>query len=273
MKDRSWHILLISYFDQSDIVTGKHYLDKMGNSKLPILTGIATLVIGLIITFPARVAYKWFASENLTLSDISGSIWHGNAKQGYATGIYLKNIKWNFQPLTLLAGKFEFFISSNPTSGFLDANVEFSIDGRITMSDVTAAMPLATLQDALPLGGIQGDLSLQLSHLVIKDNLPREVTGILNIANLISPYLSPTPLGSFRAEFQTTNNDISASVESISDTLDLAGIITLTADRHYQFIGQMTTKASTPLSITQQLQFMGTPNSHGQHEFRIEGQL
>ena len=141
------------------------------------------------------------------------------------------------------------------------------------MSDVTAAMPLATLQDALPLGGIQGDLSLQLSHLVIKDNLPREVTGILNIANLISPYLSPTPLGSFRAEFQTTNNDISASVESISDTLDLAGIITLTADRHYQFIGQMTTKASTPLSITQQLQFMGTPNSHGQHEFRIEGQL
>ena len=245
----------------------------MGNSKLPILTGIATLVIGLIITFPARVAYKWFASENLTLSDISGSIWHGNAKQGYATGIYLKNIKWNFQPLTLLAGKFEFFISSNPTSGFLDANVEFSIDGRITMSDVTAAMPLATLQDALPLGGIQGDLSLQLSHLVIKDNLPREVTGILNIANLISPYLSPRPLGSFRAEFQTTNNDISASVESISDTPDLAGIITLTADRHYQFIGQMTTKASTPLSITQQLQFMGTPNSHGQHEFRIEGQL
>jgi general secretion pathway protein N len=245
----------------------------MGNFKLPLLTGIATLVIGLIITFPARVAYKWLASENLKLSDISGSIWHGNAKQGYATGIYLKNIKWNFQPLTLLAGKFKFLVSSNPTSGFLDANIEFSIDGRITMSDIAAAMPLSTLQDALPLGSIQGDLSLQLSHLVIKDSLPREATGILNIENLISPYFLPTPLGSFRAEFQTTNNDISASVESISDTLDLAGIITLTADRHYQFIGQMATKESAPLSITQQLQFMGAPNSHGQYEFRIEGQL
>jgi len=245
----------------------------MGNSKLPILTGIAVLVIGLIITFPARMAYKWFAPENLKLSDISGSIWYGNAKQGYATDIYLKNIKWNFQPLALLAGKFEFLINSNPTSGFLDANVEFSIDGRIKMSDVTAAMPLSTLQDALPLGSIQGYLSLQLSHLVIKDSLPREATGTLNIENLISPYLSHTPLGSFRAEFQTIKNDISASVESISDMLDLTGIITLTADRHYQFIGQMTTKASTPLSITQQLQFMGTPNSHGQYEFRIEGQL
>ena len=133
--------------------------------------------------------------------------------------------------------------------------------------------PLGLVQVAGPLGRIQGDLSLQFAHLVITDGLPSEATGILNIANLIPLYLSPTPLGNFRAEFQTTNDGISASVESISDMLDLAGTITLTADRNYQFIAQITAKASTPLSITQQLQFLGRPNLHGQREFRIEGKL
>jgi general secretion pathway protein N len=245
----------------------------MGNSKLLILAGIATLVIGLIITFPARVAYKWFALENLKLSGISGSIWHGNATQGSAGGIYLKNVKWNLEPLTLLAGKLEFSINSNPASGFLDVNVALNIDGSVTMSDVAAAVSLSALQDVLPFDRIQGDLTLQFSHLVITDGLPSEATGILNIENLISLYLSPKPLGNFRVEFQTTNDGISASVESISDMLDLTGIITLTVDRNYQFIGQIRTKASTPLSITQQLQFLERPNAHSQREFRIEGKL
>ena len=69
----------------------------MASPQRLILAGIATLVIGLIITFPARVAYQWFAPAELKLSGISGSIWHGAAAQGSAGGVYLTNVEWSFR--------------------------------------------------------------------------------------------------------------------------------------------------------------------------------
>jgi hypothetical protein len=55
--------------------------------------------------------------------------------------------------------------------------------------------------------------------------------------------------------------------------LELVGTIRLTPDRNYEFIGQVAAKPNAPLNITQQLQYLGTPNSRGQREFRLEGRL
>lgn len=245
----------------------------MASPKRLILAGIATLVIGLISTFPARVAYQWFAPGELKLGGISGSIWRGAAAQGSAGGVYLTNIKWRFRPLGLLTGKLQFATSSNPASGFFDADIALGAGGSFTLSDVAAAVPLSALADAFPLSGIEGDVSLQFEELVIKGGVPVEATGTINIANLVSRYLAPTPLGDFRAEFQTADDGILGSVEAVSGVLELAGTIRLTQDRNYKFVGQVAAKPNAPLSITQQLQFLGTPNSRGQREFRLEGQL
>lgn len=245
----------------------------MASPKRLILAGIATLVIGLISTFPARVAYQWFAPGELKLGGISGSIWRGVAAQGSAGGVYLTNIKWRFRPLGLLTGKLQFATSGNPASGFFDADIALGAGGSFTLSDVAAAVPLSALADAFPLSGIEGDVSLQFEELVIKGGVPVEATGTINIANLVSRYLAPTPLGDFRAEFQTADDGIVGSVEAVSGVLELAGTIRLTQDRNFKFVGQVAAKPNAPLSITQQLQFLGTPNSRGQREFRLEGQL
>lgn len=245
----------------------------MASPKRLILAGIATLVIGLISTFPARVAYQWFAPGELKLGGISGSIWRGVAAQGSAGGVYLTNIKWRFRPLGLLTGKLQFATSGNPASGFFDADIALGAGGSFTLSDVAAAVPLSALADAFPLSGIEGDVSLQFEELVIKGGVPVEATGTINIANLVSRYLAPTPLGDFRAEFQTADDGILGSVEAVSGVLELAGTIRLTQDRNFKFVGQVAAKPNAPLSITQQLQFLGTPNSRGQREFRLEGQL
>lgn len=245
----------------------------MASPKRLILAGIATLIIGLISTFPARVAYQWFAPGELKLGGISGSIWRGAAAQGSAGGVYLTNIKWRFRPLGLLTGKLQFATSGNPASGFFDADIALGAGGSFTLSDVAAAVPLSALADAFPLSGIEGDVSLQFEELVIKGGVPVEATGTINIANLVSRYLAPTPLGDFRAEFQTADDGILGSVEAVSGVLELAGTIRLTQDRNYKFVGQVAAKPNAPLSITQQLQFLGTPNSRGQREFRLEGQL
>jgi general secretion pathway protein N len=245
----------------------------MKNRKRLILAGIATFIIGLIITFPARVAYQWFAPGELKLSGINGSIWRGNAAQGTAGGVYLADINWSFRPLGLLSGKLEYASTSKLASGFFDANVAIGIGGSLTLTDVAGALALDTLAGVLPLTGIEGDISVQFEELIVENGLPVEATGTLNIANLVSHYLSPIRLGDYKAVFHTQEDGILGSVESIRGVLELAGTISLRRDRSYQFTGKIAATPAAPLNIAQQLQLLGSPDAQGKREFRIEGQL
>jgi len=245
----------------------------MKNRKRLILAGIATFIIGLIITFPARVAYQWFAPGELKLSGINGSIWRGNAAQGTAGGVYLADINWSFRPLGLLSGKLEYASTSKLASGFFDANVAIGIGGSLTLSDVAGALTLDTLAGVLPLSGIEGDVSMQFEELIVENGVPVEATGTLNIANLVSRYLSPIRLGDYKAEFQTQDDGILGSVESIRGVLELAGTIKLSRDRTYKFTGKVAATSAAPINIAQQLQLLGSPDAQGMRDFRIEGQL
>ena len=82
-----------------------------------------------------------------------------------------------------------------------------------------------------------------------------------------------TPLGSYRAEFMTTESGVVASVEDSGAVFDLAGSLTLSPDRSFLFLGQVAATDQTPEKLRQQLRFLGTPNERGQHEIRFEGSL
>lgn len=245
----------------------------MRNSKRLILAGVVTFVAGLIISFPARVAYQWFAPAELRLSGISGSIWRGKAAEGSAGGVYLTNINWSFRPLGLLTGKLEYASSSRLASGFIDAKIAVGVSGRLMLSDVSGALTLDILAGMLPLSGIEGDISLQFEELVVENGMPVQVTGTLKIANLVSRYLSPAPLGDYQAEFETQAEGILGSVDAISGVLDLIGTIRLRPDRNYEFSGKVAARSNAPVNISQQLQLLGSPDAQGQRDFRIEGQL
>jgi len=246
----------------------------MASPQRLILAGIATLVIGLIISFPARVAYQWFAPAELKLSGISGSIWRGSAAQGSAGGVYLANVRWSFRPLGLLTGKLRFATGSNLASGFLDADIAIGAGGSVTMSDVAAAVSLAALANALPLSGIEGDVSLRFEELVIQGGVPVEAVGTVNIANFVSRYLSPTPLGDYRAEFQTAGDGVLGSVQALSGVLELEGsTIKLTKDGEYEFAGKVLAKPAAPAAAEQILKFLGTPDARGFRDFMFPGRL
>jgi general secretion pathway protein N len=246
----------------------------MRNTRRLILAGIFTFLIGLIITFPARVAYEWFAPAALRLSGISGSIWRGTATEGSVGGIYLTNLKWGFRPLGLATGKIEFATSSKLASGFIDANTGVSAGGSLTLSDVSGALTLDMLAGLLPLKGVQGDVSLQFEDVVIKNGVPVEAMGVVNIANLVSQSLSPMSLGDFRAEFQTAEDGVLGSVQALSGVLELAGsTIRLSESGDYEFAGRVLAKPSAPPALSRQLQFLGSPDADGFREFFFPGKL
>jgi len=59
----------------------------------------------------------------------------------------------------------------------------------------------------------------------------------------------------------------------VNGAFDLAGSLTVSADRNYQFIGKVAATDSTSDKLKRQLRYLGMPNERGQHDIRLEGQL
>jgi general secretion pathway protein N len=235
--------------------------------------GLIVFLAVLLATFPATVAYNWLAPADLRLNGISGSIWNGSATEGNAGGAYVRNITWQFKPMSLLSGKLSFKTSSNPASGTMITDISVSPGGNLTLSDLSGDVPLDLVHPALQQSGIRGDLALQFAKIVISDGIPILAQGSVTVTDFFAPELSSSRIGDFRADFQTDDGNITGSVEDLSGVLDVTGTISLHQDRSYSFIGQVAATPATPPSILNQLRFLGSANADGQREFRFEGKL
>ena len=245
----------------------------MANGKRLIAAGVAALIIGLVLTFPARIAYQWFAPEQIALSGISGSVWSGAATQGSAAGLFLSDITWRFRPLSLLRLKVGYAVAATLPSGFVETGVAIGAGNRVQLDDLAAAVPFASLGSLLPVSGISGDLSLQFSNLVFAGGFPMEAEGTVGISGLVLEAVSATALGDYRAQLQADDGVITGTVEDVSGVLDVSGTLVVDRDRAYSFIGQVATGRNAPAAVNEQLRFLGSPDQQGRREFRFEGTL
>lgn len=238
---------------------------------LPV--GLLTFVAAFIMLFPARVAYDWFAPPAVQMSGLDGTIWSGSAAELSASGLYLRELKWRLRPLRLVTGKVAARIEARPSSGFLEAEIAVGLGGDIMLSDVNGSLPLRDFATITRMPGLAGNASLQFNELRIRDGLPVVADGTLAVADLVAPMVDPASIGGYRAEFFTDDNAVVASVEDDNGVFDLAGSLTVSGDRNYQFLGKVAATDSTSEKLKRQLRFLGSPNDRGQHDIRLEGQL
>jgi len=245
---------------------------KIGVKRL-LAIGVAVLFLGLLIGFPARVAYQWFAPAELRLAGISGTLWKGAASEAQAADLYIRNLRWSFKPLALLTGKLAFSMQLDPAGGFLESDIYAGFGNSIQLRNVDGAIPISLLQEFVQTPGLDGRISLQFSTLDIVDGLPVVADGFAEIGNLSVRGLSPGVVGDFRIEFSTTSEGILASIEDKAGMFDLAGTLRISPDGIYSLVGLIASTQSTPPEVIEQLRFLGSPNQRGQREFRFEGQL
>jgi general secretion pathway protein N len=235
--------------------------------------GLVTLLLGLLIFFPARVAYRWFLPDAISLAGISGSVWSGSAREAYAIGIYVRDLQWRMQPLTLLGGGIGFAVEATPQSGFINSNIRLGFGGQITFDELTTSLPLQVLESSFGLPGLRGTANAQFTRLVMDDGVPVMADGVIDVIGLVIPTLYRESIGDYRAELFTQDTGVMASVEDADGVIDVAGSLHLSADRNYEFIALIAPKNNTPESIRRQMQFLGSANDRGQHELRLEGRL
>ncbi len=235
--------------------------------------GLLVFVLGLVMLFPARVAYRWFAPADFAASGISGTVWNGHATEATAYGTYFRDLSWRFRLLDLVTAKLGYAIESQLASGFVEANIAIGIGGTLRATDLRATLPLASMQSIAAIRGISGSVSANFDEIKIVAAVPVAADGVLEISGLTLPLVSPDSLGGFKAEFFSQDSGITASLEDTNAVLDLAGSLQISPDGTYQLLAHLTATSDTPAPIRQQLQFLGSPNDRGQHELRLEGRL
>ena len=238
-----------------------------------LVTGLVTVIIGLVALFPARVAYQWASPPGIAIAGIEGTIWSGRALEGNVAGLYLRNIGWRMRPLALFTGQLAYAVEAEAESGFASADVAIGAGGRASLENLVASISLQSLQQVVGMPGLEGAASARFERLEFEDGVPVAANGVLELADLRAPMVHRSPLGGFRAEFFTQDASIVASVEDVNAVIDLAGSLTLMPDRTYQFVGQVAPIDKTPSELRDQMRFLGSPNERGNYEVRLEGQL
>lgn len=238
-----------------------------------VIIGVITLLLGLLIIFPARVAHNWFTPSGVAISGIQGSIWRGNALEGEIGGIYVRNLNWRMQPWHLFTGELAYSIEADAVPGFVNGDVAIGIGGATSVRNLTASLSLQSMQSIIGMPGLGGTANLQFERLVLENGIPLAADGTLEVVNLLAPLIHRSSVGGFRAEFFTQESGIIASVEDTDAVVELAGSLSVSSDRTYQFLAQVAPKDTTPENLREQMRFLGTPNERGQHELRLEGQL
>ncbi len=238
-----------------------------------LLVAGVTVLAGLVMMFPARVAYHLAAPADVSLSGLHGTVWLGQADAGLARGAYLEDIRWRIKPLGLFTGKVLYRIEATPVSGFIESDLGVGIGGTLTLSDLRASVSLQAFSDALQVRGLRGNASLQFERIRVQDNLPVAADGFVEVRDLLVPRISREPIGGYRVEFFTQDDGISASVEDTDGVVDIAGSLQVNADRTYQFLAQVVAKPEAPQRLKTQMQYLPPANDRGQQELRIEGSL
>lgn len=238
-----------------------------------ITTFVLTLALGLIIMFPARVAIGWFVPSEIAISGIKGSVWSGSADEAAVNGIYLRDVRWDLNTLRLFTGGLSYSVEATPASGFFDSDISISFDGALSLSDLTAALPLELFADLIGVPGLKGSANLVFERVEIVDGLPIAADGTVQVANLIIPAVGRESLGGYMAEFFTQNNGIVASIEDTDGVLDMAGSLELRTDRSFKFTALANAKPEAPQHLHRQLQQLPPANDRGQRELRLEGVL
>lgn len=241
--------------------------------KSVVAIGVATFVIGLLVMFPARVAYQWVQVPGVSVSGISGTLWSGTASEASINNAYMRDVSWQNEPLQLLGARLGYAVSASPPSGFLQANVSVSIGGATEVSDLRAALPLSWLSNGIGLSQLEGTANLSFERFELEDGLPIAADGEVQVNNLRSTLLGPDTLGNYSAKFFTQADQVSASIEDLDAIVDLAGVLQISRDRTFVFEGKVKSTAETPQNLRQQLQRFYPPNDRDQHEIRLEGTL
>jgi len=259
------------------------------NSRISLLAlGVGAYLAFAVASFPASIAHRWFAPDELALASVEGTVWRGSAAYGGINGIAFSNLNWVLHPVALLTGGVNVSVRTDFAGGLARAEVT-SRGNRVVLDDFEASANLGRLPldrlignfGLVPLGRVTGTARASFDRLELVDGWPVSAAGSVRLTNLAGPPLFTVPgvttltLGSFVAQLGPANDGSGIVAEVIDEggPLELAGEVTLSPDRSYRVTSRIKPRAEAHDALVQGLQVLYPANAAGQHQITIAASL
>ncbi len=236
------------------------------------LLGFATF---FAINMPASSALKLLQPYGITVSQSSGSLWHGYAKGLRSKDVNIETLEWQIHPLPLLIGQLSSNFKAQLKDGVVIGNISRSLTGQTKIHELKATLPLETIIGGSEmLKGWDGLLQADIKQLTLKDDWPIAIEGTFDLIDLTEPKAA-SAIGSFRLSFHAATKNPTIVIGNFSDmedaSLGVSGTIRLASDRNYLLDLYFTPRDITPPSIMSRIKYLGPPDTQGRHLLSIAG--
>ncbi|MDF2153986.1 type II secretion system protein N [Vibrio sp. CAU 1672] len=248
---------------------------------LYVLIFMAGFSISLIMGLPASWALQQAPSvRGLVISDPQGSVWQGQAGEVSWQGQSLGHVAWDFQWASLLSGNAAYAIRFGRGSEMQIRGrgvVGYSLSAGAYAENLVASMPAAKAveQARLPVPiAVEGQLELNIHHAVYASPWCQSGDGTLvwSASGIQSP-VGSLALGPVIAEVNCQDSILTASGEQQSSQVSSAFSAEVKPNQRYSAKAWFKPGAEFPSSMSEQLKWLGKPNTQGQYEFDYKGRF
>ena len=238
-----------------------------------ISLGVAAFALSLLAFLPASLIARVLPA-GVTADDLSGTLWNGASESVRVGNRQIGALRWKVHPLALFRGRVALDAQITQVYGRASGNVSLGFGGRVDVENLEARWAVA----ALPIGvlppGWTGQLQASLPLLRLRGAALHAARGTVDASDLREPPPNGVAVGSYRVTFDDAQQQPGRVVGQLRDTdgpMQVAGTITIGADRSYVIDGLVAARPTAPPSMVNQLRYLGTPDVQGRRPFSLAG--
>ena len=237
-----------------------------------LLLGLAAYLVFLLASFPAtHVIGRLTLPQQIQISDVSGTIWNGQANSVRYDGLPINDVKWQLSFLPLLWGQLDLDLRA----GNVRDTASISVNGPVSLSiadpnkletqNLTVFVPADLVVNHLPLPfpvQAKGRIKVDIHQLTFNQQC-ETLTGKGQWLKAEVPgSRGPIQLGNFEA---TLGCQEGATLLTISEPnlFGLSAVLRIPADFDFTIDGQFKPDASLPRDVHTAAKFFGEPNAQG----------
>lgn len=223
----------------------------------------------------ARLPASWVlpGSPDYACASVDGTVWSGSCSGLTVQHFALGDLAWQLAPLKLLAGSLsaQVALANGPASA--RGAVALGIGGGITLSNLTADVPLdAALIPHVP-RQLHGSLHTELALARIEHGVLVDLKGRLEAHDLTQRTGQVTPLGSYAVTFPGGAAEPLGTLKDLGGPLAVEGTLRLTRAGGYVLEGQVAARSEAAPELVSGLAYLGSPDSQGRRPFSFAGNL
>jgi len=235
-------------------------------------------IIFLLVLLPADRVYAVLKEKitlHVSLYQVHGSVWHGNAAVAMINNQRLESFDWQLKPWALLLGRLQIALGFDKNSGSVSAIAGRSISGQYFLHNVAAELPASEIEPLLSSIklGLAGNVTAHLKEVKLEGNRLTTLDGNLAWKGAGLTTSAATTAGSFEINFETTAEGVKGVLKDTDGPLQANGILMLKPDGSYQFTATFTPRDATRNDIKQALRFLGNPSPSGKVTISRSGKL